>query len=211
MKLVEALPRGKSLELATGSGSDAEASFGRLLERTAARGTLRSGGKLVQVPAAHATIEAPFRDGLRTVVSVPAPGVATAYHSAGVENVVTYAAAPRATIRAMRALRPIVSALRSRPARWLTSALLERVDDSDAEPAAREQLWGRLVSEDGRVAEGTLTMPHGPTLTAAIAVEASQRAATGRTSPGAYTPAMAFGAGFITEFSGCDLRVPRSA
>jgi short subunit dehydrogenase-like uncharacterized protein len=73
------------------------------------------------------------------------------------------------------------------------------------------QLWGRVTAPDGRVAEGTLTTPGGYQLTARTAVEASMRAAAGRTRPGAFTPAMAFGSAFITEFGGSDLRAPRSA
>jgi short subunit dehydrogenase-like uncharacterized protein len=69
------------------------------------------------------------------------------------------------------------------------------------------QLWGRVSDAEGRSTEGTLVTPEGYRLTAETAVESARRVADGEVEAGFRTPSLAFGAGYITEFDGCDLRV----
>lgn len=212
--LSEAHPDGSSLELAFSVGVTPSGGTLRTgLETARGPGAIRSAGRIVEVPMAHATIEVPFRDAKRTAMSLPWGDVATAYHSTGIGNIVTYGAAAPMAVRALRALRPIAGALRSRAVRKLAGDLADKFAKGPSEGArarARAQLWGRVVSADGRAVEGTLTTPEPYALTATMLVEATRRAADGLTPAGALTPAMAFGAGFITEFPGCDLRAPRS-
>jgi short subunit dehydrogenase-like uncharacterized protein len=214
-KLREALPSATSLELAFFGGSSPSGGTAKtMLEGLPRGGLVRSGGRLSPVPFAHATLEVPFRDETRPAISVPWGDVSSAYYSTGIPNIVTYLALPRGQALGLRALGGLAPALGARPLRGLMARLAERAakgPDEATRARSRMQLWGRVTAPDGRAAEGTLTTPDGYTLTARTAVEAATRAAQGRTLPGAFTPAMAFGAGFVTEFGGCDLRAPKSA
>lgn len=69
------------------------------------------------------------------------------------------------------------------------------------------QLWGRVTDGSGRSVEGTLVTPEGYRLTAETAVESARRVVAGAVEAGFRTPSLAFGARYITEFDGCDLRV----
>ncbi len=214
-KLAEALPDGTSLELAFRLATTPSRGTARTAaESLDGRGAVRSDGVVTRVPPAHAVLEAPFRDGKSTAMSVAMGDVVTAYYSTGIGNVVTYVAAPAPAIRAVRLLRPMSRAMRFWPARRIAGGIaagLAKGPDAGTRARARMQLWGRVTAPDGRVVEGTLTTPEGYALTACTAVEASVRAAAGSVAAGALTPAMAFGSGFIAEFAGCDLRTPRSA
>ncbi len=213
-KLSEALPDGTSLELAISTTIPSGGTARTAIESLLTSGAVRSRGEIAAVPLAHAVIEVPFRDRLRTATSLPLGDVSTAYYSTGIGNIVTYVAVPSAAIGAIRALRPLSKALELRAARKLAgdvAAALAKGPSAGTRARARMQLWGRVTAPDGRVVEGTLTTPEAYALTASTAVEATRRAADGLTPKGAYSPAMAFGAGFIAEFAGCDLRAPRSA
>jgi short subunit dehydrogenase-like uncharacterized protein len=69
------------------------------------------------------------------------------------------------------------------------------------------QLWGRATDATGRSVEGTLVTPEGYRLTAETAVESARRVSAGAVPPGFHTPSLAFGANYIAEFDGCDLRL----
>ena len=73
---------------------------------------------------------------------------------------------------------------------------------------AREtaSLWGCVENPQGRHVEGTLTTPNGYSLTVMTALAAVERLLHSTPRAGFLTPALAFGAEFITTFGGCDLR-----
>jgi short subunit dehydrogenase-like uncharacterized protein len=74
--------------------------------------------------------------------------------------------------------------------------------DETARGSARMCLWGRAAAAgppEGDGAEVTLTLetPEGYTFTAVSAIECVRRLLAGAVAPGAWTPARAFGAGFV--------------
>jgi short subunit dehydrogenase-like uncharacterized protein len=86
--------------------------------------------------------------------------------------------------------------------------VIERTSSRPSVPGPRRsELWGRVSDARGLAVEGRLTTPQAYQLTARTAVECATRAADGRTEPGAHMPAQAFGADFISEFEGCELRL----
>ena len=87
-----------------------------------------------------------------------------------------------------------------------------RGPSEETRESARVELWGRAWVErggqeqqdrqHGRAVESFLTTPEGYSLTAATAVECARRVEVGELAPGAWTPAAAFGADFVTSFPG---------
>jgi short subunit dehydrogenase-like uncharacterized protein len=208
--LKEALPDATHLELAFHASAGPSAGTAKTaIENLGRGGAVRREGRIEQVPTAWKTRVVPFRDRPRHAVSIPWGDVSTAFHSTGIPNVVVYMAMPRKTARMMRLARPLLPLVGIPPVRSVLAALAGRyVKGPDAEQrrSGRAQLWGRVGGPGGRHAEATLVTPESYELTARTAVEAVRRLLLGDTPPGALTPSLAFGAGFVTEFEGCDLR-----
>jgi short subunit dehydrogenase-like uncharacterized protein len=80
--------------------------------------------------------------------------------------------------------------------------------DEEARRTGRVRLWGRATAPDGRRVEGTAITPESYRFTAVSAVESARRvAAEPAVRRGALTPSQMFGAAFLTELPGCDLRI----
>ena len=116
------------------------------------------------------------------------------------------------TIASMRATRFL---------RWLfilppvQSFLKQRVERNVKGPSearrAKERtlLWGEVESPSGRKTTMRIITPEGYTLTAESAVLAVERLLAGSVAPGAWTPARAFGPGFLRELSGVEILFER--
>jgi saccharopine dehydrogenase (NAD+, L-lysine-forming) len=177
-----------------------------MLEGLPHGGAIRKSGRIIQVPAAWKTKMVPFADRPRLAVSIPWGDIATAYHSTGIPNIVTYMAAPPRLVNFMRLAGRIGWLLGAAPVQRMLARIVDsRVKGPDAvqRERTRTQLWGRVTSPDGRSAEATLETPEGYQLTMLAGVEIAARILDGRVEPGAVTPSMAFGAGFVTEIEGC--------
>jgi hypothetical protein len=64
-----------------------------------------------------------------------------------------------------------------------------------------------VTDDAGRAIDGTLVTPEGYRLTAETAVESVRQVLAGVVRAGFRTPSLAFGAGYISQFDGCDIRV----
>ena len=146
-------------------------------------------------------------------MSIPWGDVSTAYHSTGIRNVVVYTTMARRQIRALKFARLLAPLVRLGFVRRMIARRIDRGAPGPDETARRTgtvQLWGRVVDATGRATEATLVTPEGYQLTAETAVESTLRVEAGAVEPGFRTPSLAFGAAYITEFDGCDLRLERS-
>jgi short subunit dehydrogenase-like uncharacterized protein len=205
-----ALPSATKLELAFASdGGTSRGTAKTMVEGLPQGGAIRRDGKIVKVPVAWQTPEIRFRDRPRRTMSIPWGDVSTAWYSTGIPNIVVYMGMPPKMIRAAKLARPF---LRFAGLPAVQRYLKRRIDRRAAGPGeemrrhARTHLWGR-AGDGTRSVEGTLETPEGYTLTALTSVEATLRIVRGEVEPGARTPSMAFGAGFISQFEGCDLRI----
>jgi short subunit dehydrogenase-like uncharacterized protein len=208
--LAAALPGATHLELAfRGVGSPSAGTAKTMVEGLPEGGAVRKDGRIVKVPPAYKTRRIRFRDKERTAVSIPWGDVSTAFHSTGIPNIVVYMATPARMITMMKLSRPLAPLLGLDPVqRFLKNRIEARVAGPDAEARAtgQSQIWG-LASGGGQKVEGTLVTPEGYALTAVTAVESARRVAEGQIEAGTHTPSTAFGAGFVTEFEGCDLAI----
>lgn len=216
--LAAALPGARSLELAFGStgGHGARISRGTaktMLDGFGEGGAVRRDGRIQRVPFGWRTRSIPFRDRARVAVSIPWGDVSTAYHSTGIPNIVVYTTMPRSQIRTLKFAGLLAPLVRLRSVRELIRRRIERGAAGPDEAARRDakmQLWGCATDSAGRSVEATLVTPEGYRLTAETAVESVRRVDAGAVEPGFRTPSLAFGASYITEFDGCDLRVERA-
>lgn len=208
--LAAALPDATDLELAFRAiGSPSAGTAKTMVEGLPEGGAVREDGRIRKVPAAYRTRRIPFRDKERLAVSIPWGDVSTAYHSTGIPNITVYMAAAPRMIQAMKLSRPLAPLFALDPVQRLLGKVIEsRVQGpgSEARASGSSQIWGRARG-GGRQVEGTLVTPEGYALTAVTAVESARRVAAGEIEAGAHTPSTAFGAGFVTEFEGCDLAI----
>ena len=211
--LKQKLPSATKLELAFAPrGRSSPGTLKTSIEALPRGGVVRRGGKLVRVPAAHEVRVIPFADKPRTAMSIPWGDVATAFRSTGIGDITTFIAASPATIRAARLTRPSAPLLRlAFVQRFLKRRIEARVRGPSAEEraAGSVQLWGR-VSDGSRSVEMTMQTPEGYAFTAEAALQAARRVLAGRVAPGAWTPSLAFGAGFAGSLPGVQVGEPRS-
>lgn len=206
-KLAAALPRAVELELAFAAvgGSWSRGTLLTVIEGLPHLGAVRRDGRIVAVPAAWDEKTIPFSCGPRRAVTIPWGDVSTAYHTTGIPNIRVYTAMPPRRIAWLRRLRPVLPWLAARPLRrMLGEFVAARVTGPDESTRERATvcLWGRAAAAappEGDGAEVTLTLevPEGYTFTAISAVECVRRLLAGAVAPGAWTPARAFGAGFV--------------
>jgi short subunit dehydrogenase-like uncharacterized protein len=207
-KLSAALPDAKELTLAfhTRGSSVSRGTLKTMIEGAGKGGAERRDGRIVRVPSAHDMREIPFSCGTRTAMTIPWGDVSTAFRTTGIPNIRVYSAAGRAAIRRLRLFSPLLGLLRFRAVRRAAQRLASRRSGASDEQRARARtyLWGEVVSERERVSL-TMETPDGYTLTAMTAVRALEHVLAGEVGPGAWTPAKAFGSGFIEEFEGVTL------
>ena len=209
--LHESLPDATHLELAFGGGGG----FSRGTAKTMVSGlgqggAVRENGRIRRVPTAWKTREVPYRDRARLSVSIPWGDVSTGFTSTGIPNIITYMAMPPGAAKMLR---------RSRPFGWLLASgpvqrfLLRRIEQAEKGPSAevrasaRMQVWGEVRNAAGDRRSATLTTPEGYRLTAIASIEAARRVLADGSQPGYRTPSRAFGATFVSQLEGCDLRM----
>jgi len=210
--LKQQLPSATSLELAFAPiGRSSPGTLKTSIEMLPRGGLVRRGGKLVRVPPAHEVREIPFADKPRLAMSVPWGDVATAWRSTRIPDITVFMSAKPATIRAARLSRFAAPLLALAPVQEYLKLRIDRtVRGPDAAERARggAQFWGR-ASDGTRSVEMTMSLPEGYTFTAQAALECARRVLAGEVNPGAWTPSLAFGAGFAATLPGVRVGLPR--
>ena len=210
-RLAAELPGATSLELAiSGGGAPSAGTAKTMLEALPAGGMVRENGELKKVPNAWKTAEVPFADKTRHCVSIPWGDVSTAFRSTKIPNIVVYMALSARAAKTLQLAEPLLGLFALPAVRRAAGLVIDRVGlgpKEDERVRGRSHLWGRVRDGGGREVTGTLEAPEGYTLTATTTVESAERVVAGRVAAGTQTPSLAFGAGYIGEFPGCELRV----
>ncbi|MDH5492116.1 MAG: NAD(P)H-binding protein, partial [Myxococcales bacterium] len=133
--LAARLPTARRLALAFAvEGGPSGGTARTMIEGLPEGGLVRRGGRLVRVPAAHATRWVPFHDRSRHAVAFPWGDVSTAFYSTGIGDIEVYMAAPRIAARALGATRHLTGLLGSRPAQRALRGLVQlAIRDPDAQ------------------------------------------------------------------------------
>lgn len=214
-RLARALPEATDLELAfvNEGGGVSRGTAKTMVMSLPYAGAERRDGKIVPRPAAADAkeIDFPLPDGgslRRSVVQIPWGDVSTAFHTTGIPNIRTYTGMPPAAIRRLRRGRVLLPVAGLPPVKRLLAAWVDRRfaerpgPDADARRAGRVHVLGRATASDGRVATAAVSTPEGYAFTAAASVECARRVVAGEASPGAWTPAGAFGPDLVDAIDG---------
>jgi short subunit dehydrogenase-like uncharacterized protein len=206
-RLADALPDATALDLAFLSDHPglSRGTLKTMIESLPHVGAVRRDGKIVEVPIAHDVREVEFASGPRWVMTIPWGDVATAYHTTGIPNIRVYTGVSRAAAQRARQLAPLIPLAAWKPVKRLLQRVVElRVSgpDDDTRRTGRVELWGEVTNRLGEVVTATLSTPEAYHLTAVSAVSAVERVARGMVPPGAWTPARAFGPGFVAQLPG---------
>ncbi len=206
--LSEALPGAETLTLAFRGFKPSAGTMKTMVENAHKGGLVRAAGKLVRVPSAWKTMEAPLPEP-RLAMTIPWGDLSTAWRSTGIPDIEIYMAVPPSAVANARRLRRLAPVL---GLKFVQSFLVKRVERTVKGPTAEERerersfLWGR-VTKDGRSVTGTLETPEGYTLTAETSVAILKRVLAGAVPGGVHTPSLAFGARFIETIPGTTLRI----
>jgi short subunit dehydrogenase-like uncharacterized protein len=165
-------------------------------------GAERRESKIVRIPIAHDAKQIELGCGRRWVMTIPWGDVSTAFYTTGIPNIRTYAGAPPKTIRRLRRLAPLLTLAGAKPVKDLLEWWVGRTvtgPDEASRASARTYLWGQVRNRAGETRTTTLEIPDGYSFTITAALESMARVLNGAVEPGAWTPAGAFGADFVSE------------
>jgi short subunit dehydrogenase-like uncharacterized protein len=204
--LKSAMPDATHLEMAVASDSAMSRGTGlTAIEEFSNGAMIRHDHKLERVPLAYKELIAPFKNGKRRAVTVAWGDLSSAYRSTGIPNIDTYVAMPPMSAIILKGL------ARSACIQAAIRKLVERFATGPKEHSRAKhptQLWARVTDGRGRGIQATLETPNGYEMSAATALECLSRVDRNLVGPGAWTPSQAFGAQFVSEFTGCSLSPP---
>ncbi len=163
-------------------------------------GAIRSGGEIVQVPAAWRTREIDFGEFTKTGVTIPWGDVSTAFYSTGIPNIEVYTVLPEENLRLLKLSRYIGWLLATKPVQNYLQKQIPEGGPNEAERAkGKTYLWGEASDDSGNKVEARLTCPEGYTTTALTALKIAEKILAGNTCAGFQTPAKCYGADLILE------------
>ncbi|MFC1690444.1 saccharopine dehydrogenase family protein [Pseudomonadota bacterium] len=210
--LVRELPAATRLRLAFEAGGGPSPGTAKTsVEGLARGGCVRRDGKLKKVPLGWKTRTIPFAHAERTGVTIPWGDVYTAFVSTGVSDIDVFISVPPSAIAGLRRLRWIQPLL---GLGFIQALLKRRIDRKVQGPSLQTrkstdaQLWGEVVSADGRSLQATMTTPNGYELTVSASLGITEFLLENDVEGGYYTPSLLMGADFASTLPGVELRLP---
>lgn len=205
-RLKEKLPDATHLELALRLDTRASPGTARtFVHALPVGGVVRRGGALKVIPPAYRAPKIDFGDGPERVMSFPGPDVSAAFHASGFTDIEVYMQVATWQLWAFRLSRPIRFLLIPRAIRDALGSVAARLHPGpDEATRARNgvRVWGRAEVPGGPSVSALLRGPDAYAITVDGALCAVQAVLAGEVEPGGYTPAMAFGADFLSRLQG---------
>jgi short subunit dehydrogenase-like uncharacterized protein len=210
--LVRQLPAATSLQLAFEAGGGPSPGTAKTsVEGLAGGGCIRRDGKLQKVPLAWKTRTIPFAHAERVGVTIPWGDVYTAFVSTGVPDIEVYIAIPPSALAGLKRLRWIQPLL---GLGFVQSLMKRKIDRNVRGPSVQTrqdtdaQLWGEVVSADGRSLQATMSTPNGYELTVSASLAITEYLLENDLEGGYYTPSLLMGADFAATLPGVEVRLP---
>jgi saccharopine dehydrogenase (NAD+, L-lysine-forming) len=180
------------------------------LEGAAAGIQARVNGELQQIGIGERQRTAEFPSGPKQVSAIPWGDLVTAYRSTGIQNITTYTVLPGASVigRGERFLAPL---LRAPAVQKAGKAAISRFVTGPSErkrASSRTEVWGEVRDLAGKRVSAAMSLPDTYDFTADAMLTAVKRVVAGEVKPGAHTPSTAFGADFVSELNGVEIRRP---
>ncbi|MEP7217604.1 MAG: saccharopine dehydrogenase NADP-binding domain-containing protein [Bacteroidota bacterium] len=168
-------------------------------------GMVRRNGMLLPVRFGRGAIVERFPLGERTLLPLPLGDLVTAYRSTGIPNIDTYLAVPPMLATTMGVIGPAMISLMKLPAARGIARMVVGMSASGPDEATRASehayIFGRVKDESGATLTMILRTAEAYRFTAMSAVLAVERTLSSNLQ-GSYSPAMAFGPGFVMEIDG---------
>jgi short subunit dehydrogenase-like uncharacterized protein len=210
-RLVEALPAATALQLAFEPGGGLSPGTAKTsVEGMARGGCVRKDGDLQTVPLAWKTRDIAFRHGVRNAVSIPWGDVFTAWVSTGVPDIEVYLSVPPSSVKRLRRMRTIAPLMRLG---FVQNFLKKRIGKKVQGPSEKvradsmTQLWGEVVTADGRSVSATMETPNGYELTVTAGLGMVEFMLENSVEGGYYTPSLLVGSGFAETLPGVSLQI----
>lgn len=204
VKLADALPDAKELELAFSGGLKPSPGTAKTSVEGLDQGALaRRGGELVDL-GSPITRHIEFGGDRRFVMSIPWGDLASAYRSTSIENITVLTQVPPSVARGAKLLPYLRPVLTAGPVQRFLKRQAERRATGPSEEDRLEKkmhIWGRVRGPGGAVT-ATIDVPDGYELTVLSSLECAARILRGDAQPGAWTPGQAFGASLLTDLPG---------
>lgn len=177
------------------------------------KGAIRKNGKIVPSPigALHRLVD--FGSGPWIIISIPWGDIATAYHTTGIPNIITYTGITNSMFRVLKFQRLFNWILRTR---WVRRKAQEYIKRKPAGPSAEARkngkslVWGEVRNAAGAVKAGRLNGPDGYTLTAHSSLIIARKVLEGNYTAGYQTPAGCYGSNLVQEIPGVGNFMPVS-
>ncbi len=209
--LVAALPAATGLQLAfEAAGGSSPGTAKTSVEGLGNGGMVRKDGRLKKVPLAWKTRSIPFAHAERTGVTIPWGDVYTAFVSTGVPDIEVYISVPPTAIKNLRRLK-LVQPLLGLP--WVQSFLKKRIENRVSGPSDQtrqdsfSELWGEVVSADGRTKSATMTAPNGYDLTVTASLGVVEYLLQNDVEGGYYTPSLLMGPAYAASLPGVEFNL----
>lgn len=205
--LKEELPDATHLELAILSfASLSVGTVKTMIENIPSGGKERIQSKLLAFPLFHKTKRIDFVTKSTICASIPWGDLATAYYSTKIPNIVVYASHPTGMVWFSRIVSPWRGLVGKPMVQKVLGKLADRYihgPDEKTRENARVELWGRVAGPSGE-REMRATVPEGYRFTSELALESVKRVLSGGLA-GYYTPAQAFGSGYLSKMPGVQI------
>lgn len=195
------LPDANELWLAFSSKSGvSRGTLKTMIEGAGWGSAIRRDGRITRVPHLWDVREIPFPSGPRLAATIPWGDVSTAFRTTGIPNIRVYSAQSPKAVKRIRLMRPFLPLMKLGWLRRLALKYADRTTGPSAETRARSrvELWGRVANAAGREETMTMTVAEGYAFTVLSSLEAVKEVLR-EPKPGAWTPATAFGADFVTR------------
>lgn len=177
-----------------------------MIEGLASGGRVRAGGKIIKVPAAHVVKDIEFKPGVRkTCATIPWGDVSTAWYSTKIPNIQVLTTVTKSSLRSMKMSRYSGWVFAIPPIQVWAKKMVEKKikgPDQKTRDHGRTFFVGTAAANDGQKIEIRMETPEGYSLTAESALKAVEHCLRRRPTPGALTPSVAFGSGFVRELTG---------
>jgi short subunit dehydrogenase-like uncharacterized protein len=209
--LVEALPAATRLQLAFEPGGGLSPGTAKTsVEGMSKGGYIRRDGKLESVPLGWKTRIIPFRHAERMAVTIAWGDVFTAWVSTGVPDIEVYLSVPPSSIRRLKRLRLVRPLMKFV---LVQNFIKKRIEKNVQGPSQKirnssnTQLWGEVVSADGRSVSATMETPNGYDLTVTAALGIVSFLLENQVEGGYFTPSLLMGSDYAQSLPGVSLEI----
>lgn len=213
-RLVQMLPAATHLTLAFDAGGGPSPGTAKTAAEGMSRGgAIRRDGKMKRVPPGWQDRKIPFASGDRHAMTIPWGDVYTAFVSTGVPNIEVYMAMSPARIAQVRRIRFLAPVMGLKPVQaFMKSRIEKNIPGPSAEKRANtsSELWGEVVSADGRRVSATMSGPNGYELTVIASLAVTRHVLENDLEGGYYTPSLLMGAEFAESLPGVSIRFKES-